>query len=70
MIKLILEFLRLKPKKPSKKLRWCIEDFELGKKWSKSEPHPFSKTKTLWDYCYDSKDSVYTIQKLNTFIEI
>jgi len=38
-------------KKPKTKLTWTVTDYELGRRWSKTEPHPFLKSKTLWDYC-------------------
>ena len=52
-------------KKPSEFLNWTKEDFEKGKRWSKTQPHPFSKKLTLWDFCNDKHDSVYTIENLN-----
>lgn len=55
-------------KKPLKKLTWCTQDFELGKNWAKTQPHPFMKKKTLWDLCYDKVDSVNTIDNLNKFL--
>jgi hypothetical protein len=57
-------------KKPKTKLTWTVTDYELGRRWSKTEPHPFLKSKTLWDYCYDPYDSVYTLKNLNTFIQV
>lgn len=56
--------------KPTRKLTWSVEDYELAKKWSKSQKHPYLKLKTLWDYCEDRYDSVYTIQNVNNFIKI
>ena len=56
--------------KPKRKLTWSVEDYELAKKWSKSQKHPYLKLKTLWDYCEDRYDSVYTIQNVNNFIKI
>jgi len=55
---------------PTRKLTWSVEDYELAKKWSKSQKHPYLKLKTLWDYCEDRYDSVYTIQNVNNFIKI
>lgn len=57
-------------KKPQKKLGWSVSDFEIGKRWAKTQPHPFQKYKTLWDFCNDPGDSVYTLQNLNNFIKI
>lgn len=57
-------------KKPQKKLGWSVFDFELGRRWAKTQPHPFQKCKTLWDFCNDPGDSVYTLQNLNNFIKI
>ncbi len=54
---------------PNRKLTWCRNDYELGKKWSKGQPHPFIKNKSLWDYCYDPYDSVYTLNNLKNFIK-
>jgi hypothetical protein len=45
--------------KPTRKLTWSVEDYEFAK-----------KLKTLWDYCEDRYDSVYTIQNVNNFIKI
>ena len=55
-------------KRPSRKLTWSCEDYVLGKKWAKSQPHPFKKNKTLWDLCYDKQESTYTIDNLNKFL--
>ena len=55
-------------KRPSRKLTWSCEDYVLGKKWAKSQPHPFKKNKTLWDLCYDKQESIYTIDNLNKFL--
>ena len=52
-------------KKPTKKLTWSCEDYVWGKKWAKTQPHPFIKNKTLWDLCYDKQESAYTIDNLN-----
>lgn len=68
MFELILNLKRLFVKKPLKKLTWSVEDFEIGKKWAKCQPHPFIRNKTLWDLCYDRVDSVNTIDNLNKFI--
>ena len=56
--------------KPTRKLTWSVEDYEFAKKWSKSQKHPYLKLKTLWDYCEDRYESVYTIQNVNNFIKI
>lgn len=55
-------------KKPTKKLTWNPEDYSLGMKWAKTQPHPFQKGKTLWDLCYDKYESTYTIDNLNKFL--
>jgi hypothetical protein len=55
-------------KKPTKKLRWSCEDYVIGKKWAKTQPHPFIKGKTMWDLVYDKYDSTYTIDNLNKFL--
>lgn len=66
-------FLRIKSlfvKKPKTKLIWSYCDYEMGKKWAITQPHPYLKSKTLWDFCYDPFDSVYTLRNLNNFIKI
>lgn len=64
----LLKFRSFFVKKPTRKLNWTVEDFKLAKKWSKSQKHPYLKLKTLWDYCEDRYESVYTIQNVNNFI--
>lgn len=54
--------------KPKRKLIWNPEDYKLGMKWAKTQPHPFMKGKTLWDLCYDKYESTYTIDNLNKFL--
>ncbi len=65
---ILLMFRSLFVKKPSRKLLWTVADYKLAKKWSKSQKHPYLKLKTLWDYCEDRYESVYTIQNVNNFI--
>jgi len=67
---ILLKFRGLFVKKPNRKLTWTVEDYELAKKWSKSQKHPYLKLKTLWDYCEDRYESVYTIQNVNNFINV
>jgi len=55
-------------KKPTKKLTWSCEDYVWGKKWAKTQPHPFKKNKTLWDFVYDKYESTYTIDNLNKIL--
>ncbi len=66
----ILKYRGLFVKKPNRKLTWTVEDYALAKKWSKSQKHPHLKLKTLWDYCEDRYESVYTIQNVNNFINL
>lgn len=47
---------------------WTNEDYILGMKWAKTQPHPFMKNKTLWDLCYDRHESVNSIDNLNKFL--
>lgn len=67
---LFLKFRGLFVQTPTRKLTWTVDDFEMAKKWSKSREHPYLKFKTLWDFCEDRYDSVYTIQNVNNFIKI
>lgn len=55
-------------KKPTKKLNWTVEDYEKGKKWAKTQPHPHSRSLTLWDHVHDECESTYTINNLNKFL--
>lgn len=68
MFNFLLQVRRLFLRKPEKKLNWTVKDYELGRSWAKSLPHPFIKNKTLWDLCYDRTDSVNTIHNLNKFL--
>lgn len=68
MFYLILSVKRIFLKKPKSKLKPTTEDYEIGKKWAQSFPHPFRKNKTLWDLCYDKADSVNTIHNINKFL--
>ena len=63
-----LKFLSMFVSKPNKKLIWTTEDLIKGMRWSKTQPHPFKKGKTLWDLCYDKYESVNTVDNLNKFI--
>jgi len=60
-----MKIMSLFVKKPKKPLTWCGEDLKKGRRWSKTQPHPYSKNLTLWDFCEDKDDSVYTINNLN-----
>lgn len=53
-------------KKPNRKLLWSVKDFELAKRWAKTQPHPFNKWKTLWDFIYSPRyDSLEVIHEVN-----
>lgn len=68
MFNFFLAIRRMFTKKPDRKLTWCVDDYEIGKKWAKSVPHPFMKNKTLWDLCYDRVDSTNTLHNINKFL--
>lgn len=70
LFELFLKFRGLFVQTPTRKLSWTVDDFKTAKKWSKSRKHPYLKFKTLWDFCEDRYDSVYTIQNVNNFIKI
>jgi hypothetical protein len=55
-------------RKPTKKLKWTLKDYNMGKRWAMLQPHPFIKGKTLWDFVYDYRDSSYTIDNINKFL--
>ena len=33
-----------------------------------TQPHPFKKNKTLWDFVYDKSESLNTIDNINKFL--
>jgi hypothetical protein len=51
-----------------KKLKWKSDDFETGKGWAMSRPHPYDPTKTLWDFLTTERDSLLVIHELNKAI--
>jgi len=53
---------------PTKKLTWTTEDYEKGRKWALTQPHPYLKGKTLWDHVYDPVESVFTIDNINKYL--
>ena len=55
-------------KRPTRKLTWNTKDFEMGKKWCQTQPHPFKKGKSLWDLVYDKYESVNTLDNMNKFL--
>ena len=55
-------------KKPEHKLTWTPENYEICKRWARTQPHPFIKNKTLWDFVYDRYESVHTIDNMNKFL--
>lgn len=53
-------------KKPDRKLTWSTSDFEWGKRWAKTQPHPTMKNKTLWDAIYSPRfDSTEILNEIN-----
>lgn len=54
--------------KPTKKLTYTVRDFEMGKKWALSQPHPYLKNKTLWEHVYDRRESTYTLDNINKYL--
>lgn len=54
-------------KKPQHPLTWSAKDFEIGKRWAMTQPHPYEgkKTLTLWDYLQQFKDSTLVIHEIN-----
>ena len=53
-------------KKPENKLTWSREDYELGRKWAKGQPHTLDPNKSLWDEVYEKRgDATWTLYELN-----
>jgi hypothetical protein len=55
-------------KQPTKKLTYNVEDYKMGKRWAKSQPHPYLKDKTLWEHVYDKRESTYTLDNINKYL--
>jgi hypothetical protein len=55
-------------KQPTKKLTYNVNDYKMGKRWAKSQPHPYLKGKTLWEHVYDSRESTYTLDNINKYL--
>ena len=53
---------------PTKKLTYRMEDYEMGRKWAMTQPHPYLKGKTLWEHVYDPRESVFTIDNINKYL--
>jgi hypothetical protein len=45
-----------------------MEDYEMGRKWAMTQPHPYLKDKTLWEHVYDPRESVFTIDNINKYL--
>jgi hypothetical protein len=60
--------LRLVTRKPSRKLTWTVEDFQAGKAWAKTQPHPKDPKLTYWDYLnqpwLDSTEQLAAVNQL------
>jgi hypothetical protein len=55
-------------RKPKRKLKWTPEDYVMGKEWALTQPHPFKRGKTLWDFVYDKYEYVRTVENLNKYL--
>ena len=66
--KILMTIRSLFVKRPTEKLIWTCENYVWAKKWAKTQPHPFKKNHTLWDFVYDKHESTYTIDNLNKFL--
>jgi hypothetical protein len=53
---------------PTKKLTYRMEDYEMGRNWALTQPHPYLKGKTLWEHVYDPRESVFTIDNINKYL--
>jgi len=63
--------IKLFAKKPEKKLTWSVEDFKKARMWSKGQPHPYDKNKSLWDYLNQPwKDSVDILHEVNMILDL
>ncbi len=56
--------------KPTKKLTWSVEDFNIAKSYAKRLDHPYSSSKSLWTYLNTPwNDSVDILHYVNGIIE-
>jgi hypothetical protein len=46
---------------------WRVEDIQQIRLWAGNNPHPFSKSLTLWDYFEDS-DTCWTLRNAEKWI--
>ena len=58
-------YYRLTCKVPTQELNWNVEDFRTGMRWAKSLPHPFLRSKSLWETLnrWDSVDILHFLNK-------
>lgn len=47
------------------KLEWTPKDFQIGKKWAMTKPHPYNKKLSLWDYLESYGESTLIINEIN-----
>jgi hypothetical protein len=40
----------------------------MAKRWALTQPHPFIKNKTLWDFFYDKYETSHTIENINKYL--
>jgi hypothetical protein len=57
-------YYKLTCKVPTQELNWNVEDFRIGMRWAKSLPHPFLRSKSLWE-TFNRWDSVDILHFLN-----
>jgi hypothetical protein len=56
-------------KKPSGRLTWTVQDFELARRWALSQPDPKDELSSLWARIYSPrKDSVDILDEINTIV--
>jgi hypothetical protein len=56
--------------KPTKKLTWSVKDFNIAKSYAKRLDHPYSPSKSLWNYLNTPwNDSVDILHHVNGIIE-
>jgi hypothetical protein len=68
MRRIVMKIKSLFVKKPKQKLSWTPQNYNMAKRWALTQPHPFIKNKTLWDFFYDKYETSHTIENINKYL--
>ena len=68
MKRIIMKIKSLFVEKPKEKLSWTPQNYNMAKRWATTQPHPFKRNKTLWDFFYDKNETSHTIENINKYL--